>query len=174
MVAILEALQFILLKPPISCVIFSDSLSSIQSLDSGTETSAIHQEIRYCIYQLWCQGVPVTISWIPSHVGVQGNEVVDKLAKKALSHDSIDYPILKDISELNKTLENNLIKQWQALWEANTKGRFYYKIQPSVSNVVKFSDPNKTKQTAITRLRFGKSLLGDVLFMLGKRNDNLC
>ena len=174
MVAILEALQFILLKPPISCVIFSDSLSSIQSLDSGTETSAIHQEIRYCIYQLWCQGVPVTISWIPSHVGVQGNEVVDKLAKKALSHDYIDYPILKDISELNKTLENNLIKQWQALWEANTKGRFYYKIQPSVSNVVKFSDPNKTKQTAITRLRFGKCLLGDVLFMLGKRNDNLC
>lgn len=33
---------------------------------------------------------------------------------------------------------------------------------------------NREKQTAITRLRFGKSLLGDVLHTLGKQNDNLC
>ena len=56
----------------------------------------------------------------------------------------------------------------------NKKGRFYHKIQQTVSLSVKYSDTNREKQTAITCLRFGKSLLGDVLDMLGHQNDNLC
>ena len=174
MVAILESLRFVLSKPPISCVIFSDSLSSIQSLESGTDDSVIHQEIRYCIYQLWCMGIPVTVSWIPSHVGIQGNEVVDGLAKKALQHEVIDYPILNNLVDLNIALENNLLKEWQTSWDSDTKGRFYYKIQPTVSLKVKFSDPNRSKQTSLTRLRFGKCLLGDVLHMMKKRNTDCC
>ena len=102
MVAILETLRFLLLKPPISCVMFSESLSCIQTLESGTVTSQIQQEIRYCLYQLWCIGVPDVISWVPSHVGILGNEMADKLAKQALLYSSVDYPIKKDVSEISQ------------------------------------------------------------------------
>ena len=174
MIAILETLRFLLSKPPISCVIFTDSLSSIQSLESGTQTSAIHQDINYCLYQLWCQGVPVTISWIPSHIGIHGNEVADKLAKEALLHGFVDYPIYKDIEDISKILMNNLIQKWQVQWNSSSKGRFYHRIHRNVSLEVKYSDYNRKKQTVITRLKFGKCLLGDVLHILKLRNDNLC
>ena len=99
-------------------------------------------------------------------MGIEGNEVVDRLAKEGLLHKSVDYPILKDISDLNTILENKLIQEWQSMWDSNKKGRFYYKLQSTVFTVVKFSDSDRGKQTCITRLRFGKCLLGDVLFMM--------
>ena len=78
------------------------------------------------------------------------------------------------ISDLNTILENKLMQEWQDMWNSSSKGRFYYKVQSTVSFVVKFSDSNRRKQTCITRLRFGKCLLGDVLFMMRKQNDNNC
>lgn len=174
MIAILEALRFLLVKPPIRCVIFSDSFSCIQTIDSGGEMDAVSQEIRYCIYQLWCQGIPVDLCWIPSHVGIHGNEMVDSLAKEALKFESVNYANLKTIPEINKLLDNKLLEEWQNMWNCSKKGRFYHKLQPIVSHSVKYSDINKRKQTSITRLRFGKCKLADVNFMLGKLNNNLC
>ena len=43
-----------------------------------------------------------------------------------------------------------------------------------MSENVKFSDKNKKKQTAITRLRFGKCLLSDVLHLFGKKENDRC
>ena len=162
------------MKPPRMCVIFSDSLSSIQSLESGLETSPIHQEIKYCFYQLSCQGISVTISWIPSHVNIVGNEVVDKLAKKALNHDLIDFQIQRDISDLYALLSDRLMKEWQILWDGNKTGRFYHQLEPTVSQNIKYNDTNRAKQTCITRLRFGKCLLGDVLNKIGRKLTNKC
>ena len=100
--------------------------------------------------------------------------MVDRLAKEGLLHQTISYPILKHISDLNTILENKLMQEWQDMWDSNKKGRFYYKLQSTVSFAVKFSDSNRRKQTCITRLRFGKCLLGDVLFIMHKQNDNIC
>ena len=174
MVAILESLQFVLTKPPMSVVIYSDSLSSVNSKDSGEGSTPIHQEIRYCLYQLWCLGVPVTICWIPSHVGILGNEVADRLAKEALLSRLTSFPILKTVNELNSVLQCDMITQWQAQWECSKKARFYFKIQPTVSENVKYTDKNKMKQTSITRLRFGKCLLADVLHLLGRQQNDRC
>ena len=33
----------------------------------------------------------MAFGWIPSHVGIKGNKVVDWLAKAALSHDDIIF-----------------------------------------------------------------------------------
>ena len=145
----MESLQFLLSKPPIGSVIFSDSLSAIESIASDSDTSAIHQEIKYCIYQLWCQGVQIVLCWIPSHVGIGGNEMADKLAKGALLHQFVDYPKSLDVSDLNILLENNLLKEWQSKWDSSSKGRFYYKLQPKVSFDVKYSDRFKAKQTPL-------------------------
>ena len=174
LVAILEALRFLIIKPPMSCVIFSDSLSALQSLEAYDDMTPVHHEIRYCLYQLYSLGIPITICWIPSHVGVPGNEKVDRLAKEALSHMEVDFPLKPSIHDLNKFLEELILNEWQTKWESDTKGRSYYKIQPKTSFKVKYSDIHKEKQTAITRLRLGKCRLNDVLFLLHQRDNDLC
>lgn len=170
----LESLRYILLNPSPTCIIFSDSLSALQSIESGIEMSPIHQNIKHCFYKLFRQGISVTISWVPSHVNIKGNEKVDKLAKKALDHKSIDYPLMRNISDIYKILDDNLIKEWQTLWDSNPKGRFYHQFEPQVTKIVKYSERNREKQTCLTRLRFGKCLIGDVLHVIGKKPHNRC
>ena len=174
MIAILEALSFLIEKPPISCVIFTDSLSCNQCLKSDSVKSAIHLEVKYKLYQLWCLGVPVFISWIPSHVGILGNERVDSLARQAIFHQVVDLPILQDTADLYKTLKENIIKEWQLNWDLSKKGRFYYTIQHKVSEKVQYSNQCRKKQTILTRLRFGKCLTADTLYLLKRKENDLC
>ena len=141
MVAILEALKFVLSKPPMSAVIYSDSLSVVQALESGDGTDGLHQEIKYCLFKLYCQGVHISISWIPSHVGIRGNERVDTLAKNGLSMDDIIYHIPPDVSDLDGIVKNMILAEWQAQWDSSCKGRFYYVLESKVSELVKYSDP---------------------------------
>ena len=113
---------------------------------------------------LWCLGIPVTICWIPSHIGVSGNEIVDHLAKEALSNNDIQCPLKPSVHELYQIIEEGILKEWQVFWDLENKGRFYHRIQPQTSYKVKYSDEHKEKQTAITHLRLGKSCSNDVSY----------
>ena len=174
MIAILESLKCILTKPPLSCVIFSDSLSSIQTLENGCNNCVVHEEIKYCLYQLSCIGAQVTFCWIPSHIGINGNETADKLAKSATSQEMINFPLLKNISDINVLLKKRMMNKWQKQWDKSPKGRFYYRLQPSVSMEIKCIDVVRGRETLLSRLRFGKVFLADTLHMLGKQPNNTC
>ncbi|XP_041362020.1 uncharacterized protein LOC121377989 [Gigantopelta aegis] len=83
--AIYEALIWIRSKQYPKSVIFSDSLSSIQSLQTNRSTrpdilAAIHKVLNE-LNQLKL----TVFEWVPAHVGIIGNEVADYGAKTALS-----------------------------------------------------------------------------------------
>ena len=40
------------------------------------------------------RGVEVAFGWIPRHVGIEENEVVDQLAKAALSHNEVNFEVI--------------------------------------------------------------------------------
>ena len=124
--------------------------------------------------QLFSQGIQITISWIPSHVGIRGNERVDVLAKDGLLLQHVNFPIAPDISDLNIMIKELVMHEWQVKWNTSTKGRFFHGLEPNVSEAVKYSDPCRPKQTAITRLRFNKSLLGETQFKFKKKDNPLC
>ena len=52
--------------------------------DATWRRTAITDEIRYIYKSLKAQGTKIILQWVPSHVGLQGNEQADFLAKKAL------------------------------------------------------------------------------------------
>jgi hypothetical protein len=120
------------------------------------------------------QGVSVSFGWIPSHMGIHGNEVVDGLAKAALSHDSIKFNVVPGFKDLFSEVERIMLGQWQKRWSAEVKGRFFYKLEPQVSCKVMYTEKCRSKQTALTRLRFGRCLLNDTLSLLKKRDDSNC
>ncbi|GFO48660.1 ribonuclease h1 [Plakobranchus ocellatus] len=69
---------------PQNFVIYSDSLSALQALQSKNfkviDIKRLHNLIRK-----FPPYVHISFVWIPAHVGIQGSENVDKLAKGALN-----------------------------------------------------------------------------------------
>lgn len=45
--------------------------------------------IHLKLYKMMNTGMCVTFVWVPSHVGIHGNELTDKCARKALREESI-------------------------------------------------------------------------------------
>ena len=79
------------------------------------------------------ESVNVDILWIPSHAGIVGNSIADLEAKKALnaSIEMDDKVIWTDFIIKSKSIAK---KNWQTLWNNETKGRTLYKLKPIVSS----------------------------------------
>ena len=65
-------------------VIYSDSLSSLQAIHSFDINSVTVFNILKLYTQLTDAGKQITLCWIPSHVGIKGNEMADMAAKAGI------------------------------------------------------------------------------------------
>ena len=86
LVAILMALNFFndLYQPPMAVSVFSDSLSALQAIKHNSQSSREDvKEIVVVCHQLITRGTDIVLQWVPSHVGVPGNESADRAAKQA-------------------------------------------------------------------------------------------
>jgi len=84
--AIQVALKHALILQENKIYILTDSLSALQVLqqESILDNVALITAVQFKIKQLRDQGKLVSFMWIPSHVGLQGNEAADKAAKDSL------------------------------------------------------------------------------------------
>ena len=90
-----------------------------------------------------------------SHImSIEGNEVVDQLAKETLDHDinpltTVHYADLKP-------LVNSYIKQEvQTKWDVSIHGRDLYLMKPTLGPPKKFQHLTRAEEVVITRLRIG-------------------
>ena len=78
--------------------------------------------IIYDIYDIFASlskiGIDVTLEWIPSHVGILGNELADKKLKSlSLKNIYVCNPLYKeDIKTLSITILKDM---WQKKWDSN-------------------------------------------------------
>jgi kelch-like protein 2/3 len=81
--AIFLALNWIQDFKPLNTVIFVDSLSALQAIKGSIYK--VKNSIIYDIYNIFTSlsniGINVILEWIPSHVGILGNEIAGKEAK---------------------------------------------------------------------------------------------
>jgi ribonuclease HI len=67
-------------------LILSDSLSSIEALCSRKISPRTHSVVYECEEALWrlrANQFVVRLMWVPAHVGIDGNEMVDRIAKES-------------------------------------------------------------------------------------------
>ena len=74
-------------------IIFSDSLSVCKAMNHTTSKNPQIQKLLEKFHELLANK-EIVFCWIPSHIGIQGNEMVDKQAKTSLSLEPTSYKIL--------------------------------------------------------------------------------
>ena len=156
LLAVLTALKNIFFSSPpgSNFTIFIDSKSVLASLKKLIPSHYLVQEIQDWFYLLLRRrNISVKFCWVPSHVGVVGNERADVAAKDAsrLSHiSSVDIPV----SDFRNTIRSYCRDKWQDHW-SNLNNNFKLKsIRPSVHPwpCIRL---DRRSEIVLTRLRVG-------------------
>ena len=101
LIAIRQALKWVKTAAPSNYVLFSDSLSSLKALTSEKTKSSrpnLIQEIQTLVGDISKKKSNIELAWIPSHVGITGNEMADRLAKEATNKIQIDELVKQELN----------------------------------------------------------------------------
>jgi len=122
LIAILMSLFWIQDFQPLQVTIFTDSLSALQAfLHFDTRSRRLIHEIVHVYTTLVRGGTFIRFVWVPSHVGLFGNELADRAAKAAL-HSKEEVMVPHSVGEIGCLVKRHIMSQWQRRWDQSTHG----------------------------------------------------
>ena len=137
--------------------IFSDSLSSINAINSYTSKHKIVNEIRFVLHEMKLQKISVTLCWIPSHIGLEGNEKADMYAKEAKGRPaSTELIPVEDYIRYSKSMVK---EKWTNYWRENYHDDRSKELKDTVDLWPSSYQKDRKKSTTLTRLRIGHTRL---------------
>ena len=80
---------------------------------------------------------------VPSHCGIEGNEIVDQLAKETLDHD-IDLVTTVHFADLKPLVNSNIQQEVQIKWDVSIHGRDLYLLKPTLGPPKRFWAPDQS------------------------------
>lgn len=156
--------------------IFSDSrnvLEAICSTKYSKKRSHLVWKILYLIHKLKSKDKEIKLFWIPAHVGIEFNELVDKSAKEA-AVTGVDVQLSLPISDSKTLWKENLFKKFWTWAQDNHKGnhkgnhkeKFFFQHFFKPSRKPWFYKHNISRKTivSINRLRSGHTSLAESLW----------
>ena len=114
-------------------VIFTDSLSAVKALDICHNFAKSHyqQSVVQTTTNLFRnRNVVCKLVWILSHIGVQGNETADVLAKTATTYTEIQIDVTIETPEYKKIIKSKILNEWQNTWKTVEINELYRKLVP--------------------------------------------
>lgn len=148
--------------PNPSITLITDSRSSIQAIKRYNSNNPIIKEIQCLIKNL---NKPVHLCWVPSHVGVEGNEMADTHAGDVVGNSDIQLckiPRLDFKCHIKQVCTN----AWKTEWR-DTINNKYREISEFITPPIGSSSPDREWERALTRLRIGHSKLTHGFLMDG-------
>ena len=112
----------------------------------------------------------IILCWIPSHIGVRGNERADSAAKSALdlSPKAISIPY----TDLKPRISKFFHKKWQQRWDMNINNKLF-QIQPTLGEGRPAFRASRREQVIISRLCIGHTRLTHT-FILKQETQPQC
>ena len=153
LVAIFRALCFIQISSSPRHVIFTDSLSSLFLIRAFNPSHQIAQDIVLRLSSLEREGKTVVFCWIPSHIGVKGNDLADQAAKRAAQGEySRFFPL--PARDLFSLFSAYVQKIWQSSWDTENSNKLR-EIKPHLEQWPSCSRQTRSEEVALCRLRIG-------------------
>ena len=151
--AIYLALHFISSNNNKEFIIFSDSLSVLQSLNNRNFSNPLVQQLLIKYHKLSTQK-DIIFCWLPSHVGISGNEEADKVAKSSLN---MQETKLKLPYTDFKPLINKYVKsKWQTSWNSTVNNKLHA-IKPDLGDSLLSYRSVRREEVVLARCRIGHS-----------------
>ncbi|GFO04055.1 RNA-directed DNA polymerase from [Plakobranchus ocellatus] len=97
-------------------VIFTDCRALVQAL-GGSGSEGVGEAVLLADYLMKTEGVRTVVQWIPSHVGVLGNEIADGLANNGSSMPQPRKPLT--LSAARSVLQRGTARLWSAAQLSN-------------------------------------------------------
>jgi hypothetical protein len=153
--------------------IFSDSLSSIKAVEVGRCRSRPNL-FNDALEAMSRTDAETALVWVPSHIGIEGNEKADRLANAALDSETIELDIGLELGDEFSAVDRFVLEKWQKFWENETTGAFYRRLEPRVDRreILRFG--SRAAETMAFRLRSGKCALNANLFAMRCHDTGLC
>ena len=156
----------------IGVVIFSDSLSALQSIKAQNEDNFIVEILTLCTH-LHYKGISINLEWIPGHCDISGNEVADTAAKHALHNTVIDIENKLNKNEFNYKLKQYCYNKWQYQWENKTISPLKA-LQQNVRKPFQCFLKNRRAESIIHCLRMSNISLNESLLKVNMHETGLC
>ena len=133
-------------------IIFSDSLSVLLSLHNMKLDNPLILKLLEKLHHLSCAHKTIHLCWIPSHIGIRGNEAADMAAKESLNLDitasEVPYTDLK--CHINHFISN----KWQERWSTCPDNKLF-KIKPILGVWPPGFRNSRKEEVVLSRLRIG-------------------
>ena len=153
LVAISKGLCIIEVSNATRHVILSDSLSSLLALRTFIPCNPLVQDILTRLRSLDRAGTSVQFCWIPSHVAIRGNEIVDAAARRAASVPCIRR-LLHPARNLYPAVKSLALPQWRK--ERNTeRGKKLREPRHTLGPLTSSSRGKRHEEVTLCRLRLG-------------------
>ena len=124
--------------------------------------------LKLNIHNLIKEGNKLTFMWIPSHIGIQGNEIADSLAKEALNL-QIDNRLTPKLpySDFRPKIKEYTLSLWKKEWKKEAQNKLLDtkpKLKPRNS-----LNLSRRENVIITRLKIGHTKLTHQYLFLNKQ-----
>ena len=153
-------------QPAITLI--TDSLSSIQAHNKYNSSNPLLQKMQCACATI---NKPITLCWLPSRVGVRGNEIADTEARRIATDGDVD-PIDIPRSDIKCCTKKVLSSVWNQQWR-EMAGNKLREISDSTISFPNGTSGNREWERALNRLRIGHSMLTHG-FLMEARHPPLC
>jgi ribonuclease HI len=117
-----------------TATIHTESRTTLDSLKNNKIHTFILEEIRRKVTEMEIAGWKIKFCWVKAHIGIQGNELADTIAKEAAAKTDIAECYYKVPKSVVKTeLNAASVAKWQREWDLTTKGQITKGYFPEVA-----------------------------------------
>ena len=150
--AICVAMEYILGTDNDSFMICVDSMSCLQAIESLNVDNPIILNILELYGTLKTKQKNIVLCWVPSHVGIRGNELADDFAKDAL-YENITY-IALPFSDYSPAIKEYVRMKWSDFWSLQTENKLH-SVQPNLGIWPKSCRESRREEMVLCRIRIG-------------------